>query len=262
MIIPFHQVDAFVVDGRPLTGNPAAVMPLDDWLPDATLQAIAAENNLSETAFLVRANGAVDWDLRWFTPTVEVDLCGHATLASAHVLIGDAPAISFATRSGTLRVTRAADRLYLDMPASRLEPAAPGGEAEALGQPVTGQWAIAGGNGGVIALLEDETSLRAARPDFSKVAQCSNGFIIATAPGDACDFASRVFCPTFGIDEDPVTGSAHAALTPFWADRLDKTQLSAFQASARGGQLDCRLEDDRVRAGGTCATIIEGEFTL
>lgn len=257
--ISFYQVDAFAT--APFTGNPAAIMPLDRWLGDDVLQAIAAENNLSETAFLVpREDGAADHDLRWFTPTVEVDLCGHATLASAHVLGRDK--VRFATRSGLLTVTRGDGLLWLEMPVSRLTPTAPAGEAEALGQEVLGVWAVTGGNGGAVVLLDNEAAVRAARPDFAKVATCANGFIIATAPGDTVDFVSRVFCPTFGIDEDPVTGSAHCALTPFWAERLGKDRMTAIQASARSGWLGCELRGDRVVVGGTCHTVIAGEFRL
>ncbi len=260
MKLPFYQVDAFA--RRPFTGNPAAVMRLEQWLPDDVLQAIAAENNLSETAFLapsIRDNA--DYDLRWFTPTVEVDLCGHATLASAEIVLGD-DAVRFATRSGILTVERRDGLLWLEMPASHLSPVEPGGEAEALGQEVLGVWGVTGGNGGAVVLLKDEAAVRAARPDFARVAACANGFIIATAPGADTDFVSRVFCPTFGIDEDPVTGSAHCALAPFWAERLGKTHLTAIQASARGGNLRCEIDRERVRLGGTCVRTIEGSFFL
>lgn len=257
--LPFTQVDAFAA--RPFEGNPAAVMPLEQWLPDAVMQAIAGENNLAETAFFVRSSrDDADYDLRWFTPTVEVDLCGHATLASAHVLERDH--VRFATRSGILSVERRDGRLWLNLPASRLSAVEPGGEAEALGQNVLGVWAVTGGNGGAVVLLEDEAAVRAALPDFARVATCANGFIMATAPGKDTDFVSRVFCPTFGIDEDPVTGSAHCALTPFWAERLQKQRLTAFQASRRGGHLICDLQADRVLLGGTCVTTIEGTFRL
>lgn len=258
--LPLFQVDAFA--SQPFEGNPAAVMPLAAWLPDATMQAIAAENNLAETAFLVPSSGNdADYDLRWFTPTVEVDLCGHATLASAHIVLGEGR-VRFSTRSGVLVVERRDGLLWLDMPASRLSSVAPSNEAEALGTSVHGVWGVTGGNGGAIVLVDDEATLRALTPDFAKVAACSNGFIMATAAGDTTDFVSRVFCPTFGIDEDPVTGSAHCALTPFWADRLGKDRLTAFQASRRGGRLDCQLAGDRVILGGSCVTVIEGRFRL
>ncbi len=257
--LPFTQVDAFAA--KAFEGNPAAVMPLDTWLPDAVLQAIAGENNLSETAFLVpSARDDADFDLRWFTPTVEVDLCGHATLAAAFVV--DRDLVRYATRSGILTVEQRDGRLWLDLPASRLASVEPGGEADALGQDVLGVWGVTGGNGGAVVLLKDEAAVRAARPDFAKVAACANGFIIATAPGDMVDFVSRVFCPTFGIDEDPVTGSAHCALAPFWAERLQRERLTAYQASARGGHLLCELQGDRVLLGGTAVRTIEGRFFL
>lgn len=258
-ILPFFQVDAGAE--RPFAGNPAAVIPLGGWLEDSTMLAIAAENNLSETAFFVpSARADADFDLRWFTPTVEVDLCGHATLASAHVL--DRQSVRFATRSGILTVERRAGKLWLDMPVSSLTEVTADNESEALGQRVLGVWAVTGGNGGALVLLESEAALRAARPDNARVAQCSNGFIIATAAGDSVDFVSRVFCPTFGIDEDPVTGSAHAALTPFWAERLGRMELTAIQASKRSGRLDCVLSNDRVLVGTHCRTVITGKFYL
>ncbi|MEO8619247.1 MAG: PhzF family phenazine biosynthesis protein [Sphingomicrobium sp.] len=258
--LSFYQVDAFA--DRPFAGNQAAIMPLDEWLPDDVMQAIAAKNNVAETAFLVASDrDDADYDLRWFTPAVEVDLCGHATLASAEIVLGE-DAVRFSTRSGILTVERRDGLLWLDMPASRVAPVTAGGEAQALGQPVCGIWGVTGGNGGAIVLLENETAVRAAKPDFAKVAACSNGFIIATAPGDSVDFVSRVFCPTFGIDEDPVTGSAHCALTPFWAERLGKSRLSAFQASSRGGKLQCEMRGDRVLLGGQCVRVIEGRFSL
>jgi PhzF family phenazine biosynthesis protein len=257
---PLYQVDAFA--SRAFEGNPAAVMPLDRWLPDDVMQAIAAENNLAETAFLVPSTrNDADYDLRWFTPTVEVDLCGHATLASAHILLTDG-SIRFATRSGILSVERRDGLLWLDLPASRFAQVEPSNEAEALGVPVQGVWSVTGGNGGAIVLVGDEATVRAIQPDFPKVAACANGFIMVTASGETTDFVSRVFCPTFGIDEDPVTGSAHAALAPFWAERLQRQQLTAYQASKRGGHINCDLQCDRVLLGGTCVTTVEGSFLL
>jgi predicted PhzF superfamily epimerase YddE/YHI9 len=259
-VLAFHQVDAFA--DRAFAGNPAAVMPLDHWLSDEIMQAIAGENNLSETAFLVPSErDDADYDLRWFTPTVEVDLCGHATLAAAEIMLLE-QRVRFATRSGILSVERRDGLLWLDMPASKIAPAIPGSEESALRQKVHGVWNVTGGNGGAIVLLGDEAALRATQPDFAAVAACSNGFIIATAPGDTVDFVSRVFCPTFGIDEDPVTGSAHCALTPFWANRLGNDRLSAIQASRRGGALVCELRGERVLLGGHCVRVIEGRFFL
>jgi PhzF family phenazine biosynthesis protein len=266
MILTFFQVDAFA--SAPFGGNPAAVMPLDEWLPDATLQAIAAENNLSETAFTVPeadadADGNADFHLRWFTPTVEVDLCGHATLAAGHVLL-HGKRIRFRTRSGILTVQRGDDgMLWLDLPASPVAPAAAiPGLLEALGLP--GDLPVVrgtGGNDAAIVVLPDEAAVRAVTPDFTRL-RAIDSLVIVTAPGDDHDIASRVFAAYHGIDEDPVTGSAHAALVPYWAARLGRTRFTAWQASARGGLLDCRLEGDRVALGGRCVTVIEGSFQL
>ena len=256
--LPFFQVDAFAE--RPLTGNPAAVMPLERWLDDALMQAIAAENNLSETAFTVPSTGSdVDYDLRWFTPTTEVDLCGHASLASGHVLItGDK--VRFSTRSGILTVSRNGDLLELDLPAYRVTPGDQPGLEEALG--VSGEIFLGeGGNNSAILLLPDEAAVRAVRPDFAKL-KTFDRLVMVTAPGREQAIASRVFAAYHGIDEDPVTGSAHAALVPFWAERLGRGEFSALQASARGGLLQCRLEGDRVVLGGHCQTVIVGQFQL
>jgi PhzF family phenazine biosynthesis protein len=256
--LPFYQVDAFA--DRPFTGNPAAVMPLQQWLDDATMQAIAAENNLSETAFAVRSGReGVDYDLRWFTPTTEVNLCGHATLASAHVLI-ESESVRFATRSGILTVSRNGDLLELDLPAYAVQAGEVAGLREALG--VSGEMFVGqGGNNSAIVLLPEEAAVRAARPDFAALRNFDR-LVMVTAPGDQYDVVSRVFAAYHGIDEDPVTGSAHAALVPFWAKRLGHHQFTAFQASERGGLLHCRLEANRVILGGQCVTVIEGRFRL
>jgi PhzF family phenazine biosynthesis protein len=224
------------------------------------MQAIAAENNLSETAFLVPSEGAdADYDLRWFTPATEVDLCGHATLASAHVLItGDR--IRFATRSGVLTVSREDDLLKLDLPAFDVRAGDAPGLREALG--VAGETYLGeGGNNSAIVLLDDETAVRSVRPDFAAL-KAFDRLVMVTAPGDEQDIASRVFAAYHGIDEDPVTGSAHAALVPFWAKRLGRQEFTAFQASARGGLLYCRMAGDRVILGGHCQTVITGTFQL
>jgi PhzF family phenazine biosynthesis protein len=257
--IPFFQVDAFVTD-LPLTGNPAAVMPLDHWLDDATLQAIAAENNLSETAFTVASESDdADYDLRWFTPTVEVDLCGHATIASGHVLLTGTE-VRFATRSGVLRVERNGELLELDLPAHNVEQGEIAGLSDALG--VSGPTFLGrSGNGAAIMLLGDEDEVRSVSPDFGAL-RAIDRLVIVTAPGKDQDVASRVFAAYHGIDEDPVTGSAHAALVPFWAQRLGRQNFSALQASRRGGLLECRLADDRVILGGRCATTSVGTFQL
>ncbi|MCY7338640.1 MAG: PhzF family phenazine biosynthesis protein [Sphingomonas bacterium] len=257
-LLPFFQVDAFAA--APFEGNPAAVMPLDQWLDDALLQAIAAENNLSETAFTVPStSGEADYDLRWFTPTVEVNLCGHATLAAAHILLkGDT--MRFATRSGVLTVTRENDKYWLDLPAFELEAGEEPGLAEALG--VAGPSFVSrGGNGSAILLLEDEAAVLGVTPDFAALRKIDR-LAIVTAPGRETAIVSRVFAAFHGIDEDPVTGSAHAALVPFWARRLGRDNFSACQASQRSGRLDCQLRGDRVRLGGTAVTVIEGHFQL
>jgi PhzF family phenazine biosynthesis protein len=256
--LPFFQVDAFAE--APLTGNPAAVMPLEQWLDDGLMQAIAAENNLSETAFAVPSDRAdADYDLRWFTPATEVDLCGHATLASAHVLMtGDR--IRFATRSGVLAVSREDDLLNLDLPAFEVLPGEVPGLLDALG--ATGEIFVGeGGNNSAIVLLPDESAVRSVRPDFAALATFDR-LVIVTARGDEQDIASRVFAVYHGIDEDPVTGSAHAALVPFWAERLGRHQFTAVQASRRGGLLYCREAGDRVVLGGRCQTVIIGTFQL
>ena len=256
--LPFFQVDAFA--DRPFTGNPAAVVPLQQWLDDFTLQSIAAENNLSETAFTVPSKGGgADYDLRWFTPTTEVELCGHASLASGHVLIGS-DRVRFATRSGVLTVSRNGDLLELDLPAYAVQAGEVAGLEEALG--VRGEIFIGqGGNNSAILLLPDEAAVRAVRPDFPALRKFDR-LVMATAPGDEHDVVSRVFAAYHGIDEDPVTGSAHAALVPFWAARLGRDDFTAFQASERGGLLHCRLEGDRVVLGGRCVTVVEGRFRL
>jgi PhzF family phenazine biosynthesis protein len=256
--IPFFQVDAFA--DAPFTGNPAAVMPLESWLEDGVMQAIAAENNLAETAFTVASDGdEMDYELRWFTPTVEVNLCGHATLASAHVLMSG-QRIRFATRSGILTVTREGELLALDMPASHVEPAELPELTRALG--VTGETFVSReGNGNAIILLDDETAVRAVRPDFAALAKLPY-LVSVTAPGDEQDVASRVFAAYHGIPEDPVTGSAHTALVPFWAKRLGRESLTALQASPRTGVLHCRVEGERVVLAGRCVTMIVGNFQI
>jgi PhzF family phenazine biosynthesis protein len=256
--LPFFQVDAFA-EG-PFTGNPAAVMPLDHWLPDETMQSIAAENNLAETAFTVPSErDDADYDLRWFTPTVEVNLCGHATLASAHILL-HGERIRFATKSGILTVSRDEDLLRLDMPAAAVEPKHLPELLQAAG--LTGETFLSPkGNGNAIILLADESAVRAARPDFAALRRLPY-LLSVTAPGDSQDVASRVFAAYHGIDEDPVTGSAHTALVPFWAERLGRNRFTAVQVSTRTGLLDCELKGDRVVLGGRAVTVIEGHFQL
>ena len=256
---PFFQVDAFA--DRPLTGNPAAVMPLERWLDDALMQAIAAENNLSETAFTVpREGGEADYDLRWFTPAAEVELCGHATLAAGHVLIhGDV--VRFATKSGVLAVSRRGDVLELDLPAARLSEVYEPELNRALGMADGPVWLAEGCNDAAIIEVADEAALRALSPDFAALRKIHR-MAVVTARGAEQDIASRVFVPYVGIDEDPVTGSAHAALVPYWAERLGRPEFTALQASKRTGLLHCRLDDDRVILGGRCQTVIVGQFQL
>jgi PhzF family phenazine biosynthesis protein len=256
--IPFFQVDAFA--SRPLTGNPAAVMPIDHWLDDDLLQRIAAENNLAETAFTVPLdNGEADFHLRWFTPTVEMKMCGHATVASAHILL-HGEQVRFATLSGVLAVNRSGDLLELDMPAARVEPTDLPELLQALD--IDGETFLSRqGNGNAIVLVADEAAVRAVRPDFAVLATLPY-LVSVTAAGDEQDVASRVFAAYYGVPEDPVTGSAHTAIVPFWAERLGRTSFTALQASARTGLLQCRLENDRVILGGHCHTVIVGQFQL
>lgn len=269
MRLPFQQIDAFA--SKPFTGNPAAVMPLDSWLDNATLQAIAAENNLAETAFIVPVpGGAAVYDLRWFTPTVEVALCGHATLASGHYLLSADPAraaVSFATReSGMLTVTRDGDGYALDLPAMPTVPQPVAGLAAALGaEPAEVRTR---GSDYIVAVFDTAAQVRALAPDFRAVAALQSGDVlcIATAPGhgdpSGADVVSRAFAPGAGIDEDPVTGSAHAIIAPYWAGRLGRERFSAYQASARGGHIGCHVFGDRVVLSGLCVTVIEAVFIL
>jgi PhzF family phenazine biosynthesis protein len=274
------QVDAFA--DRPFTGNPAAVVPLDGWLPDEILQAIAEENNLSETAFTVPASdGEADYELRWFTPTVEVALCGHATLASGHVLLGERERIRFRTRqAGVLVVGRDGASYRLDLPQTRVSPATDEQMRDVTAHDGTGIVDIIthdgasdsappelyisyeGSEGVAILLFADEAAVRALRPDMKRLAEIDY-MAVATAPGSGGhDVVSRVFVPAWGVDEDPVTGSAHAALTPFWAERLGRGSFTAFQASRRGGRVECRREGDRAILGGRCVTAIEGVLSF
>ena len=261
--IPFAQIDAFA--DHPFIGNPAAVMPLDAWLDDAVLQAIAAENNLSETAFFIPgADGTADYALRWFTPTTEVALCGHATLASGHFILSGDPSrdrVAFSTRqAGVLEVARDGAGYAMALPAYPPTLAEVPGLREALGI-VDGE-TLRHPRGYDLTVLESEDQVRALRPDFAALAAIGNTLNIVTAPGISTDVVSRVFAPAAGVDEDPVTGSAHAVLAPYWTKRLGRDRFTAFQASPRGGHVDCRMEGDRVILGGQCVTVIEGRFRL
>lgn len=254
------QVDAFA--DRPFTGNPAAVVPLAEWLPDDLMQAVAEENNLSETAFTVPASGDADYELRWFTPTTEVALCGHATLASGHVLI-EGDRVRFRTRkAGVLTVAREGDALTLDLPQTLVRPERHDKLLHVLGTPDADSFlSREGAEATAIVLMDNEAAVRACTPDMKALAGIDL-MAIVTAPGDSHDVVSRVFVPAWGVDEDPVTGSAHAALTPFWADRLGRDSFTAFQASRRGGVVRCRRQGDRVILGGKCVTVIEGHLRL
>ena len=253
------QVDAFA--DRPFTGNPAAVMPLDAWLPDEILQAIATENNLAETAFTIPADGDdADYELRWFTPANEVVMCGHATLASGHILL-EGDNIRFRTRNaGILEVARDGDRYAMSLPAWAPDPRPLPEVVAALGcTPIETLWHP---QRYAVVLLADEAQVRAVEPDFRALARQGDLLTIVTAPGDETDLVSRAFAPGAGIDEDPVTGSAHAVLTPYWAAKLGRDGFTAFQASKRGGHVACRLDGDRVILGGACITVLEGVMRI
>ncbi|HEY3698012.1 MAG TPA: PhzF family phenazine biosynthesis protein [Spongiibacteraceae bacterium] len=259
MKIKQYQVDAFA--SRIFEGNPAAICPLDHWLDDNLLQAIAEENNLSETAFFVPS--AKGFQLRWFTPVHEVDLCGHATLASAHVIfeiMGYSQAvITFETRSGDLFVTRNGKLLAMDFPAFALtRREIPKLLTEALGQQPLELWAAAD----YLAVFENEAAIRALMPNHALLSQLDLRGAIVTAPGDRVDFVSRFFAPKLGIPEDPVTGSAHCALAPYWAEKLQKNKLTARQISKRSGDVLCEVKTDRVLLAGEAVTFMEAEIVL
>jgi len=261
MRTPIFQIDAFTT--RRFAGNPAAVIPMDRFLDDTTLQAIAAENNLAETAFLVPEGG--DYRLRWFTPIVEVPLCGHATLASAAAVMerlepGRGKVI-FHTASGALTVNWTNGGYVMDFPVRPSEPVAtPTGLAEALGVvPVE----VLSDAFNYIVLLESAQLVRDLAPDIAAIARMDRSGLVVTAPGDETyDFVSRYFAPAKGIPEDPVTGGAHCALAPYWAKRLGKTAFRAYQASRRGGEITCRLAGDRVELEGSCVFYLEGEVEI
>lgn len=263
MKLPFAQIDAFA--DRPFAGNPAAVIPLDAWLDDAVLQAIAEENNLAETAFILPdASGAADYELRWFTPAVEVALCGHATLASGHHVLDADPSltkVTFRTRkAGILSVAREGDGYAMALPAYPPAPAAIPGLFDALG--ITAGETLRHPNGYDLTVLDSADAVLALTPDFRALAALGDTLNIVTAPGDGTDVVSRVFAPAAGIDEDPVTGSAHSVLTPYWAQRLGRPRFTAYQASRRGGRVDCEAAVDQVILRGSCVSVIEGSFSL
>ncbi|BBK40151.1 isomerase [Allostella vacuolata] len=260
MIVPIYQVDAFA--DRVFDGNPAAVCPLEEWLSDRHMQFIAAENNLSETAFFVPEGDG--FRLRWFTPQVEVDLCGHATLATAAVLyreLGyDRPEIRFHTmKAGTLTVAQDGDWFVLDFPSRPPGPIdAPAALAAALGAPPSRVLAARD----YLAVYDDAAAIRALRPDMAALAALDRFAVCVTAPGEDCDFVSRFFAPAKGVPEDPVTGSAHCTLIPYWADRLGRAELEARQLSRRGGRLRCSLKGDRVAIAGQAVLYMKGELFL
>ncbi|MFM9091952.1 MAG: PhzF family phenazine biosynthesis protein [Verrucomicrobiota bacterium] len=261
MTLPFFWVDAF--SAQVFGGNPAGVVPLARWPEDALMQRIAAENGLSETAFLVRT-GHKRLQLRWFTPACEVDLCGHATLAAAFVTFaftgqaGDR--VVFDSRSGPLPVVRGADgSLELDFPGRPARPVpAPAGLLRGLGATP----AFTAQARDTLCVFNTEAEVRALRPDFAALVEVETFGVIATAPGDECDFVSRFFAPRAGVPEDPVTGSAHCTLVPYWAERLGRATLEALQVSARGGRLRCTLDGERVRMAGHCALYLRGELQV
>ena len=261
MRTPIFQVDAFTT--RRFAGNAAAVMPMESFLDDAVLQAIAAENNLAETAFVVREDG--DYRIRWFTPRVEVPLCGHATLASAAVVMERLEptrrSVVFQSKSGPLTVRRVDSAYVMDFPTRPSVPvSAPFGLAEALG--VTPVEVLVNAFN-YMAVVENEPALRGLAPDLAALARMDRPGVIVTAPADgAYDFVSRYFAPAKGIPEDPVTGAAHCMLAPYWAQRLGKTEFHAFQASARGGEMRCRLLGDRVELEGSCVFYLQGEVEI
>lgn len=263
MRIPFAQIDAFA--SAPFTGNPAAVMPLDRWLDDDVLQKIASENNLSETAFLIPdESGAADFELRWFTPAAEVALCGHATLASGHFVLASEPdreRVTFSTRqAGVLEVARHGADYAMALPAWRPAPKSMPGIVAALGvAPLETLWHD---KGYALLVVADEAAVRAAAPDGRAVAALGPYVLIVAARGETADIVSRVFTHAFDIPEDPVTGSAHAVMVPYWAQTLGRDRFTAYQASARGGHVGCELAGDRVILTGGCVTVIEGAFLL
>jgi PhzF family phenazine biosynthesis protein len=260
MKIPFYQVDAF--SGKVFGGNPAAICILEYWLDTDVLQSIAAENNLSETAFLVPKSTGL-YDLRWFTPAMEVDLCGHATLASAFVIFSFVDSVlssvDFQTKSGPLSVARSGELLSMDFPARKPEPAE---KSPLIVQALGAEPLEVLKSRDLLAVFKDESTIKNIKPDFNKLMQMDTFAVIVTAKGEKSDFVSRFFAPKAGIDEDPVTGSAHCTLIPYWAERLGKDHLHAFQLSKRGGELFCENAGDRVRIAGRAVLYAKGELHL
>ena len=261
MRLPLYQVDAFT--DVPFRGNPAAVVILDHWLEDDVLQAIAAENNLSETAFVIPDTSVAK--LRWFTPSIEVDLCGHATLATAHVLFRDLPScdtIAFDTKSGRLNVSRDGHWLTLDFPARLATPTAFTVELVRALNVTPREVLIVEASKRLVAVLHLDEQVRRLKPDMARVAELDAQGVYVTAAASDVDFVSRVFLPKRGIAEDPVTGAAHCTLVPYWASRLGKTRLTAKQVSARGGDLVCELRGERVAISGKAVDYLRGEISI
>ena len=260
MKLPIFQVDAFA--SELFKGNPAAVIPMKEWLSDKIMQQIAAENNLSETAFFIPEDD--HFHIRWFTPKAEVKLCGHATLATAHVLFNEfdlkSETISFNSKSGILTVSKVENKLQLDFPADFVQPV---DEIKTFAE-AFGAWPLKTyqGKTDYLLLFDSEETIQSINPDFQMLKQTNARGIMVTAPGNEADFVSRFFAPGVGIDEDPVTGSAHTCLIPFWSAKLKKTELSALQLSERGGQLWCALKGDRVLIAGKAVTYLKGEIEV
>jgi len=260
MKIRLFQIDAFT--DKLFGGNPAAVCPLNHWLPDVLMQQIAMENNLAETAFFIRENGS--FEIRWFTPEIEVDLCGHATLASAFVIFNlehyPSSVVEFKSRSGLLRVSKNGNLLTMDFPADEfVECAVPEGLLEGMG-PLPLE--IYKGKTDYMLIYSDVGQIVNLKPNMQQISKIDARGFIATAPGDDVDFVSRFFAPQIGISEDPVTGSAHTTLTPYWANKLGRNELSARQLSKRGGRLQCKLAGNRVEISGQAQTYMIGEIEL
>lgn len=260
MKIPYYQIDAFVTE-RPFSGNPAGVCILDEWLPDDILQGIAFENNLAETAFIIPHSEY--YDLRWFTPTLEIDLCGHATLAPAYLIMNvldpKLSKVTFMSKSGELIAKKNEDLTEINFPS----------RPPKSGEPIEGLIESIGANPievyksrDYLFLFENEEQIRRLDPDMAKLIKTDCFAVIVTAKGEKCDFVSRFFAPSAGVPEDPVTGSAHSSLIPFWAERLQKNTLHAFQISQRGGELFCKHQGDRVLMAGKCKVHFEGGISL
>ncbi|MFZ2431126.1 MAG: PhzF family phenazine biosynthesis protein [Lutibacter sp.] len=255
-----YQVDAFT--NKVFKGNPAAVCPLEKWISADLMQAIAEENNLSETVFFVKNGNS--FDIKWFTPTCEMDLCGHATLAAAHIIFTELnhkeKQLTFNSKSGKLTVTKAADWYTLNFPSEEVSAIeTPELLKQALNVPVLKSFK---GNGKLLVELENETVIKNLAPTFNLLAQIAANMIIVTSKGDEADFVSRVFAPNLGINEDPVTGSAHTLLIPYWAKKLHKTNLEAVQLSKRTGYLKCEYLDDRVEMSGQAVTYLKGQLII